>query len=101
MSNDELIRTRNRGSRIARSCSRVSPTAAPECIAHSGLAKVRNVSCHQAMHKHLRRLDRIWLDSPIYFITVCTKDRRAMLAREVTKILIAEWRAAHERHSWL
>jgi hypothetical protein len=53
------------------------------------------------MHKHLRRLDRIWLDSPIYFITVCTKDRRAMLAREVTKILIAEWRAAHERHSWL
>ena len=54
------------------------------------------------MHKHLRRLDRIWLDSPIYFITMCTKDCRAMLARdEVTKILIAEWRAAHERHSWV
>ena len=68
---------------------------------HSGLAKVRNVSYDEAMHKHLRRLDRIWLDSPIYFITMCTKDRRAMLARdEVTKILIEEWRAAHERHSW-
>jgi REP element-mobilizing transposase RayT len=53
------------------------------------------------MHKHLRRLDRIWLDSPIYFITMCTKDRRAMLARdEVTKSLIEEWRAAHEHHSW-
>ena len=53
------------------------------------------------MHKHLRRLDRIWLDSPIYSITMCTKDRRATLARdEVTKILIEERRAAHERHSW-
>lgn len=32
---------------------------------------------------------------------MCTKDRRAMLARdEVTKILSEEWRAAHERHSW-
>jgi len=53
------------------------------------------------MHKHLRRLDRIWLDSPIYFITMCTKDRRPVLARdEVTEILIEEWRAAHERHGW-
>jgi REP-associated tyrosine transposase len=53
------------------------------------------------MHKHLRRLDRIWLDSPIYFITMCTKDRRPVLARDkVTEILIEEWRAAHERHGW-
>jgi len=50
------------------------------------------------MHKHLPRLDRIWLDSPLYFITVCTKDRRAMLARdEATEILIEEWHAAHGR----
>ena len=54
------------------------------------------------MHKHLRRLDRIWLDSPIYFITMCTKDRRAVLARDkVTEILIEEWRVAHERHGWV
>ena len=53
------------------------------------------------MHKHLHRLDQIWVDSPIYFITMCTKDRRAVLARdEVTEILIEEWRAAHERHGW-
>jgi putative transposase len=32
---------------------------------------------------------------------MCTKDRRPGLARdEVTKSLIEEWRAAHERHSW-
>ena len=32
---------------------------------------------------------------------MCTKDRRAVLARDkVTEILIEEWRAAHERHDW-
>jgi hypothetical protein len=71
---------------------------------HSSIlaGRVRYVSYNQAMHKHLRRLDRIWLDSPIYFITMCTKDRRAVLARDkVTEILIEEWRAAHERHGWV
>jgi len=53
------------------------------------------------MHKHLRRLDRIWVDAPIYFITMCTKDRRAVLARdEVAEILIEEWGVAHKRHGW-
>ena len=29
------------------------------------------------MHKHLRRLQRVWIDRPIYFITTCTlKDER-------------------------
>jgi putative transposase len=65
------------------------------------------------MHKHLRRLDRIWPDSPIYFITVCTKrlhcrssvatkNRRAVLARdEIAEILIGEWGVAHKRHGWV
>jgi len=49
---------------------------------HSGLVEVRNASYNQAMHKHLRRLDRTWLDSQIYFITtMCTKDRDAVPAR--------------------
>jgi putative transposase len=53
------------------------------------------------MHKHLRRLERIWVDSPIYFVTSCTKHRRKILARaEVAKVLIDEWRAAHSRHGW-
>jgi putative transposase len=53
------------------------------------------------MHKHLRRLGRIWIDSPIYFVTTCTHDRRQILARdEVAKVLIDEWSAAHGRHGW-
>ena len=53
------------------------------------------------MHKHLRRLDRIWPDSPIYFNTMCTKNRRSVLARdEASEILIREWDAAHWRYGW-
>jgi REP element-mobilizing transposase RayT len=53
------------------------------------------------MHKHLRRLERTWIDSPIYFITMCTNNRKHVLARdEVAKILIDEWRVAHGRHGW-
>jgi putative transposase len=44
------------------------------------------------VHKHLRRLQRIWIDRPIYFITTGTLERRA--------ILVDEWRHAHNRHGW-
>jgi len=51
------------------------------------------------MHQHLRRLERVWVDSPIYFITTCTKNGWAVLARDrAAQILIEEWRTAHERH---
>lgn len=54
-----------------------------------------------APHGHLRRLARIWIDSPIYFVTTCTHNRRALLAgREIAQILIDEWSAAHDRHGW-
>jgi putative transposase len=53
------------------------------------------------MHKHLRRLERVWLEWPIYFITTCTLKRRRILAsREVASILTEEWRCAHDRHGW-
>src|ERR1700674_1513314 len=53
------------------------------------------------MRKHLRRLERVWIDWPIYFITTCTLTRRPILAsKEVAKILIDEWRSAHDRHGW-
>ncbi len=52
-------------------------------------------------HRHLRRLDRIWVDSPIYFVTTCTQHRRAVLARpDVAQILIDEWTRAYDRHGW-
>jgi putative transposase len=58
-------------------------------------------STNLRVHKHLCRLERIWVDWPIYFITTCTVERRAILAcKEIAEILIDEWRNAHKRHGW-
>jgi len=66
----------------------------------SSLAEVTSATTH-AKHKHLRRLPRIWIDSPIYFVTTCTKNRCTILARDgAAQILIAEWRTARERQGW-
>jgi putative transposase len=54
------------------------------------------------MHKHLQRLDRVWIEFPIYFITVCTFLRRPILARNaVAAVLVDELRAVRERHGWV
>jgi REP-associated tyrosine transposase len=53
-------------------------------------------------HKHLRRMERVWVESPVYFVTACTYGRQRILAdADVAGILTDEWRAAHERHGWL
>jgi REP element-mobilizing transposase RayT len=53
------------------------------------------------MHKHLQRLDRIWIEFPIYFVTVCTFRRRRILARDaVADVLVDELCHARERHGW-
>jgi putative transposase len=53
------------------------------------------------MHKHLRRLERVWIDRPIYFITTCTLERRRILAsNEVAMLLVQEWSNAREHHGW-
>ncbi|HEX3619519.1 MAG TPA: transposase [Candidatus Udaeobacter sp.] len=53
------------------------------------------------MHKHLRRLERVWIDDPIYFVTTCTYQRSSTLAcEEIAKILIQEWHSARNRHGW-
>jgi len=53
------------------------------------------------MHKHLRWLQRVWIDWPIYFITTCTFKRRAILAsKEAAAILTDTWRNARSRHGW-
>jgi REP element-mobilizing transposase RayT len=58
-------------------------------------------STDNRVHKHLRRLERVWIDRPIYFITTCTFRRRAILARnEIAATVIDEWRSAHDRHGW-
>ena len=51
---------------------------------------------------HLKRLGRICLAQPIYFITTCTCDRRPILASPAALgILRREWESARERHGWL
>ena len=53
------------------------------------------------MRKHLRRLERVWVDWPIYFITTCTLDRRRIFAStEIAGILTDEWRNARNHHGW-
>ena len=52
-----------------------------------------------SVRKRLRRLERVWIDWPIYFITTCAFRRRTILAsKDVAEILISEWRNARERH---
>ena len=51
------------------------------------------------MRKHLRRLERVWIDRPIYFITTCTLERRRILAsNDVAMLLVQEWSNAHDRY---
>jgi len=53
------------------------------------------------MHKHLQRLDRVWIEFPIYFVTVCAFRRRLILARDaIAAVLVGELRSARERHGW-
>jgi len=61
--------------------SRVFLTAAPESGSMFDSPTSATSATNEAMHKHPWRLDRIWMDSPIYFITMCTENRRAVLAR--------------------
>ena len=53
------------------------------------------------MHKHLRRLERVWIEQPIYFVTTCTELRKPVFACEqVAAILVKEWQTARDRHRW-
>ena len=52
-------------------------------------------------HRNLRRLDRVWVDHQVYFITGCTFRRRGNLATpEAAGILKEEWEGATARHGW-
>ena len=55
-----------------------------------------------AKHQHLRRLARISISRPVYFITACTHERKSLLTQpKAIAVLMREWRAAKERHGWL
>ena len=53
------------------------------------------------MHKHLSRLEHVWLEWPVYFVTTCTFQRRQILTSpDVAKILVNEWTDSRIRHGW-
>jgi putative transposase len=54
------------------------------------------------MHKHLRRLDRVWIPHAVYFITTCVHGRRKLL-NSCTHVdaLLREWQGCRDRHGWL
>ena len=55
-----------------------------------------------AEHRHLRRLDRIWIPGAVYFVTLCVRDCRQILVAAATEaILRSEWESAKDRHGWL
>jgi len=50
---------------------------------------------------HLQRLQKVWIDHPVYFITTCTQGRRPILASlPMVEILQDEWRSSQKRHGW-
>ena len=55
-----------------------------------------------AEHGHLRRLARIWISQPVFFVTVCTHGRNPILTlSKATDVLRREWESAKKRHGWL
>jgi putative transposase len=54
------------------------------------------------LHRHLKRLSRVWVPHAVYFITTCTHGRKNLLIETgVADVLLGEWAAARERHGWL
>ena len=55
-----------------------------------------------ALHKHIRRLDRVRVPDAVYFITTCVHRRQPILGASVAAdILRQEWSEAMHRHGWL
>ncbi len=55
----------------------------------------------RAPQLHLKRLDCVFSDRPLYFITTATSDRRPLLAKpEIAAILLDELRLAKSRRGW-
>jgi len=53
------------------------------------------------VYKHLRRLESVWIEPPLYFLTICVAGRRPILANDQAfDILRGEFGAARERYGW-
>lgn len=50
---------------------------------------------------HLRRLANVWIENPIYFLTVCVARRRPLLATpEIAEELRRAWAQSPSLHRW-
>ncbi len=53
------------------------------------------------VYKHLRRLESVWIEPPLYFLTICVAGQRPILANDQAfDILRGEFGAARERYGW-
>jgi len=51
---------------------------------------------------HLRRLPRLWVKQPIYFLTTCTHNRQPFLTQPgIAQVLIESWRASSAINGWI
>jgi REP element-mobilizing transposase RayT len=51
---------------------------------------------------HMHRLRNVWIRNPVYFLTVCSVQRRRIMTRSsVAAILVESWQAAPEVHGWV
>lgn len=50
---------------------------------------------------YLRRLDQVWIQNPVYFLTTTVAGRRKLLDCDASyQVLAEEWRSAKSRHGW-
>ena len=50
-------------------------------------------------HRHLKRLNKVWIEQPVYFVTTCVAGRRSLLANETAHVVLREeWRELSTRH---
>lgn len=54
-----------------------------------------------ARHKHLARLDRVWVESPVFYLTVCTVGRRQVLASDAMHAICRDvWNNCETKYGW-
>jgi len=52
-------------------------------------------------HAHLRRLNRVWVQDPVFFITTCVSGRKPFLASDAAHAILREvWETGCRLHGW-
>jgi putative transposase len=91
-----LLSARGEGQGLKRSL--FSDPPAPD--AHPAAAG-RTYNMKSGLYTPLRRLDEVWIQSPVFFITVCTAQREKwLLQEEAVSVLMEEWGKAETQHGW-